>query len=137
MRHVPVLLRRGVVPGGKVSACQDRMSPPQGEGPRRLLRASHLRYGTISLGLPNELRLFKISPRNKILYTPIFFPSRNISVGTETILFTRRLIDPGSIAGTGSDFSLLFSIQTGPGTHSPFSDMSKGILLSWDKVAGA
>lgn len=73
MRHVPVLLRRGVVSGGKVSACQDRVSPSEGEGTRRLLWTSHLRYGRILLDLTNELLLFKILPATKF-YIHLLFP---------------------------------------------------------------
>lgn len=72
MRHVLVLLRRGVVSGGTVSACEDRVSPAQGEGTRRLLRASRLRYGRIPPGLPNVLLLFKIFPATKFCMHQLF-----------------------------------------------------------------
>lgn len=102
MHHLPVLLWRGVVSGGKVSACQDWVSPSEGEGTRRLLRASHLRYVSIPLGVSSGLLLFKIFLATKFyVHLPTAFPSRNISVGTETIMF----------AGMDKGFSLLFSIQ--------------------------
>jgi hypothetical protein len=130
-----VLLRRGVVSGGKVSPCQDRVSPSQGEGTRRLLRASHLRYGRFSLGLSSEWLLFKSFSHQNSKYTYCFLKPGQ-SVQRLVCELDDWSIEIRLLART-RDSSLLFSIQTGLGTHPLSYAMDNGILLSGDKVAGA